>query len=79
MYADPKRVRRRQTVYLDEYEMGMLDAIANYSGDSKSAIARQLLLLGIETAMGVEHTPGVQEFLERYKVGKTGSPKPELR
>ena len=71
MYADPKRVRRRQTVYLDEYEMAMLDAIANYAGDSKSSTARQLLLLGVETAMGLDHTAGVEEFMNRYKAGKS--------
>lgn len=69
MYADPKRVRRRQTVYLDEYEMAMLEAVAHYNGESKSATARQLLLLGAETALGLNHTPGVEEFINRYKRG----------
>lgn len=70
MYADPKRVRSRQTVYLDEYEMGLLEAIANYTGDSKSATARKLLLMGAETALGIDHTPGIEDLIDQVKAGR---------
>lgn len=73
MYADPKRVRRRQTVYLDEYEMKMLEAIADYTGDSKSATARKLLLLGAENTLGIDHTSGIEEFIDQVKAGKSAT------
>ena len=43
MYPDPKRIRcHRVTVRLDQYELELLTAIANYQGEQVSGLLRHV-------------------------------------
>ncbi|MDO0944829.1 hypothetical protein [Chromohalobacter israelensis] len=43
MYQDPKRVRTKATVYLDQYEADVITALANYLGVPKAEVMRQMM------------------------------------
>ena len=43
MYPDPKRVRsNRYTIRLDDYEDGLVQAMANYQGEQLATLLREL-------------------------------------
>jgi uncharacterized protein (DUF1778 family) len=51
MYPDPKRVRNhRITVRLDDYELKLLTAIADYQGEQVAGLVRQV---AVREALGV--------------------------
>ncbi|WP_275286903.1 hypothetical protein [Halomonas elongata] len=64
MYQDPKRVRTKSTVYLDQYEADVITALANYLGVPKAEVMRQMMMkearevLGLGTESSV-HAPTV--------------------
>ncbi|SDK77808.1 hypothetical protein SAMN05661010_00049 [Modicisalibacter muralis] len=45
MYQDPQRVRTRYgSINLDEREAKLIDALVEYTGESKASLLRQLVL-----------------------------------
>ncbi|QFT84467.1 hypothetical protein FIU88_05670 [Halomonas sp. THAF12] len=58
MYQDPKRVRRhKQTIYLDDYELAIVEAHANYSGLPKATLMRQMAFESAKEVPGTAPTP----------------------
>lgn len=54
MYQDPKRVRsHKHTLYLDEYETAIIEAHANYSGQPKAAVMRQMMIEKAKEDLGL--------------------------
>lgn len=58
MYQDPKRVRQRCTVYLDQYEADIITAMANYLGVSKAEVMRQMLMKEAQETLGIDRGNG---------------------
>lgn len=54
MYQDPKRVRTKTTVYLDQYEADVINALANYLGLPKGEVMRQMLMKEARDVLGVD-------------------------
>lgn len=54
MYQDPKRVRAKHTVYLDEYETAIIQAHANYLGVPKAEVMRQMMLKEAREVLGID-------------------------
>lgn len=54
MYQDPKRVRSKITVYLDQYEADVITALANYLGVPKAEVMRQMLMKEAREALGID-------------------------
>lgn len=55
MYPDRKRVRQhRLTVRVDDYEMDLLNAMANYQGEQLSTLLRELLMREAQQVLGLE-------------------------
>lgn len=45
MYPDPKRIRQHRIMLrLDDYEHELVQALANYQGESLATLARQLVM-----------------------------------
>lgn len=54
MYPDPKRVRSfKHTVYLDEYEVAIIQAHANYSGLPLAAVMRDMMMKAAQESLGL--------------------------
>ncbi|WP_106418197.1 hypothetical protein [Salinicola tamaricis] len=53
MYQDPKRIRQRCTVYLDQYEADIITAMANYLGVSKAEVMRQMMMKEAQAVLGL--------------------------
>ena len=54
MYQDPKRVRTKATVYLDQYEADVITAMANYLGLPKAEVMRQMLMKEAQETLGID-------------------------
>lgn len=54
MYQDPKRIRMKATVYLDQYEADVITAMANYLGVPKAEVMRQMLMKEAREVLGVD-------------------------
>lgn len=54
MYQDPKRIRQKTTVYLDQYEADVITALANYLGVPKAEVMRQMLMKEARDALGID-------------------------
>ncbi|MCE8002554.1 MULTISPECIES: hypothetical protein [Billgrantia] len=54
MYQDPKRVRTKKTVYLDQYEEGVIIALANYLGVPKAEVMREMMMKEAREVLGVD-------------------------
>lgn len=54
MYQDPKRVRTKATVYLDQYESDVIVALANYLGVPKAEVMRQMMMKEAREVLGVD-------------------------
>ena len=54
MYQDPKRIRNKTTVYLDQYETDVITALANYLGVPRAEIMRQMLMKEAREALGID-------------------------
>ncbi|SDJ88838.1 hypothetical protein [Billgrantia gudaonensis] len=54
MYQDPKRVRTKSTVYLDQYEADVITALANYLGVPKAEVMRQMLMKEARDVLGID-------------------------
>ena len=55
MYQDPKRIRsNKATVCLDQYESGVITALANYLGVPKAEVMRQMLMKEARDVLGVD-------------------------
>ncbi|MYL22518.1 hypothetical protein GLV89_01705 [Halomonas alkaliantarctica] len=54
MYQDPKRIRTKATVYLDQYEADVITALANYLGVPKAEVMRQMLMKEAREALGID-------------------------
>ncbi|MCC5882500.1 MAG: hypothetical protein JJU25_07680 [Halomonas sp.] len=54
MYQDPKRVRTKKTVYLDEYEDGVIVALSNYLGVPKAEVMREMMMKEAREVLGVD-------------------------
>ncbi|PKH63496.1 MULTISPECIES: ribbon-helix-helix protein, CopG family [unclassified Halomonas] len=55
MYQDPKRVRsHKATVYLDDYELAIIQAHADYNGVPKAEIMRQMLMKEASDVLGID-------------------------
>lgn len=54
MYQDPKRIRNKITVYLDQYEADVITALANYLGVPKAEVMRQMLMKEAREALGID-------------------------
>ncbi|MDR5868117.1 hypothetical protein [Halomonas koreensis] len=54
MYQDPKRVRTKSTVYLDQYEQDVITALANYLGVPKAEVMRQMMMKEAQEVLGVD-------------------------
>ena len=45
MYPDPKRVRNNRVMLrFDDYEHGLISALANYQGEQLATLVRQLVM-----------------------------------
>ena len=54
MYQDPKRVRTKSTVYLDQYEQDVIIALANYLGVPKGEVMRQMMMKEAREVLGID-------------------------
>lgn len=54
MYQDPKRVRTKATVYLDQYESDVITALANYLGLPKAEVMRQMMMKEAQEVLGID-------------------------
>ncbi|MFM9269998.1 hypothetical protein ACJ7V3_07020 [Halomonas elongata] len=54
MYQDPKRVRTKSTVYLDQYEADVITALANYLGVPKAEVMRQMMMKEAREVLGID-------------------------
>jgi len=54
MYQDPKRIRTKATVYLDQYEAAIIEAHANYLGLPKAEVMRQMLMKEAHDVLGID-------------------------
>ncbi|GAA0587445.1 hypothetical protein ACFQH5_16795 [Halomonas salifodinae] len=54
MYQDPKRVRTKATVYLDQYEADVITALANYLGVPKAEVMRQMMMKEAQEVLGID-------------------------
>jgi hypothetical protein len=60
MYSDPRRVRTRYaSIKLDEYEAQLIDAVVNYTGESRAAVLRALILREAMSVLGLPHTESI--------------------
>ncbi len=52
MYADPTQIRKhRVTIYLNDLEADLVEAINNYKGTQKAPLLREILLTGVHRAL----------------------------
>jgi hypothetical protein len=52
MYADPTQIRKhRVTIYLNDLEADLVEAINNYKGTQKAPLLREILLSGVHRAL----------------------------
>ena len=59
-YPDPKRVRdNRLTLRLDDYEHGLVQALANYQGEQISTLVRDLVLREAQQVVSLVHAPSL--------------------
>ncbi|MET3916223.1 uncharacterized protein (DUF1778 family) [Variovorax sp. OAS795] len=59
-YPDPKRIRdNRLTLRLDDYEHGLVQALANYQGEQLSTLLRDLVMR--EAQQVLSHALSVNE------------------
>lgn len=65
MYQDPKRVRTKATVYLDQYEADVITALANYLGAPKAEVMRAMLMREAQEVLGVDLAGLVDSIAER--------------
>lgn len=65
MYQDPKRVRTKSTVYLDQYESDVITALANYLGVPKAEVMRQMLMKEAREVLGVDLAGLTDSIAER--------------
>jgi hypothetical protein len=62
MYADPKRVRRRYaSIKLDEYEADLIDAVVAYTGESRAAVLRALIMREALEVLGLSHAQSIDQ------------------
>lgn len=62
MYPDPKRVRaNRYTIRLDDYEDGLVQAMAAYQGEQLSTLIRALMLREARQVLGLAHEPSFDQ------------------
>jgi hypothetical protein len=54
MYQDPKRVRTKATVYLDQYESDVITALANYLGVPRAEVMREMMMKEAREVLGVD-------------------------
>nr|WP_300306953.1 hypothetical protein [Halomonas sp.] len=54
MYPDPKRVRQKVTVYLDQYEADIVAAHANYLGVSRAEVMRTMIIKEAMEVLGID-------------------------
>lgn len=55
MYQDPKRIRsHKATVYLDDYELAIVEAHANYLGVPKASLLREMAIKEAREALGID-------------------------
>ena len=54
MYQDPKRIRSKATVYLDQYEQDVITALANYLGVPKAEVMRQMMMKEAQEVLGID-------------------------
>ncbi|MDT0501618.1 MULTISPECIES: hypothetical protein [unclassified Halomonas] len=54
MYQDPKRIRTKATVYLDQYEADVITALANYLGVPKAEVMRQMMMKEARDVLGID-------------------------
>jgi uncharacterized protein (DUF1778 family) len=60
-YPDPKRVRsNRLTLRLDDYEHGLVQALANYQGEQLSTLLRELVMREAQQVMALTHDASVE-------------------
>ena len=64
MYRDPERIREKVIkIRLSREEDALLEALADYTGDHKAALRRQLMLDAARALLAVEHAgeaPGAE-------------------
>lgn len=65
MYPDPKRVRQKLTVYLDQYESDVITALANYLGAPKAEVMRAMLMREAQDVLGVDPTGLAESIAEQ--------------
>jgi len=58
MYQDPKRVRQRVTVYLDQYEVDIIQSFANYYGLSRAEVMRSMMMKEAAELLGISDLRG---------------------
>lgn len=52
MYADPTQIRKHKvTIYLNDLEADLVEAINNYKGTQKAPLLREILLSGVHRAL----------------------------
>ncbi|SFO51342.1 hypothetical protein SAMN05216567_10120 [Variovorax sp. OK605] len=62
MYPDPKRIRtNRYTIRLDDYEDGLVNAMATYQGEQLSTLLRELALREARQVLGLVHEPSLDQ------------------
>jgi hypothetical protein len=62
MYPDPKRVRtNRYTIRLDDYEDGLVTAMAVYQGEQLATLLRELVLREARQVLGLVHEPSLDQ------------------
>lgn len=60
MYQDPKRVRNKVTVYLDQYEADLINSWANILGLSKAETMRRMMMKEACDLLGGDPVPRQQ-------------------
>ncbi|MFI8749055.1 ribbon-helix-helix protein, CopG family [Vreelandella lionensis] len=66
MYQDPKRVRsHKATVYLDDYELAIIQAHADYNGVPKAEIMRQMLMKEARDVLGIDLSGLTESIAQR--------------
>lgn len=71
MYADPTQIReKRVTLYLNEQELNLVNAINEYRGGQRAALLRELLIESCHRALvGEVDIQGKQPSMEGAQYG----------
>ncbi|MAM57341.1 MAG: hypothetical protein CMN25_08410 [Salinicola sp.] len=69
MYQDPKRVRQRVTVYLDQYEVDVIQSFANLYGLSRAEVMRSMMMKEAAELLGIGDVRGTGVGSIRAKAG----------